>query len=223
MAGQSPGAPRPTARERTAPPAGRGRRPNWVLRVGLLVGFVVAAFGGFVLVYRYTAGGTGPGPAASAAPGTDPGDGDTASGGQGGTVDGVQCDHGEQLNYHVHAHLYILKDGVRQPISALVGIPGYPLPTCYYWLHTHDRSGIIHIEVPSARTFTLGQFFDIWGQPLTSSEVARIKVPGSQLAVFVDGRPYTGDPRQVPLKAHTQVVIEIGKQVAPPTYDFQGI
>jgi hypothetical protein len=164
---------------------------------------------------------TQPGVVMSPFPGTDPGDGDTASGGQGKPVDGVRCDRSEQLGFHQHAHLYVLRDGLGQPVSANVGIPGGALlPQCLYWLHTHDRTGVIHIEAPAAQAFTLGQFFDTWGQPLSSTQVARLTIPTGQLAVFVDGSPFTGDPRAIVLKAHTQVVIEIGKRVTPPNYDF---
>ncbi|MEA2684427.1 MAG: hypothetical protein QOK05_2755 [Chloroflexota bacterium] len=163
-----------------------------------------------------------PGIVTSPFPGTDPPDGDTAAGGQGQPVGGITCDHGEQLAFHTHAHLYILRDGFSQPVAANVGIPGGSLlPKCIYWLHTHDRTGVIHMEAPVQRAFTLGDFFDIWGQPLSLTEVALNQVPaGTQLAVTVDGQPFTGDPRSIPLRAHTQVVIQLGKQVKPPSFDF---
>ena len=45
------------------------------------------------------------------------------------------------------------------PISANIGI----IPEkCIYWLHTHDNSGLIHIESPIKENFTLGQFLHIW-------------------------------------------------------------
>lgn len=158
----------------------------------------------------------------SALPGTDPGDGDTATGGQGQAVDGLPCDSGEQLMFHVHAHLYILNDGISQPVSQHVGIVGQPLlPKCFYWLHTHDRSGLVHMEAPHPQPFTLGQFFDTWGQPLSVTQVARLTVPAGQPpTIYVDGKAYVGDPRQIELKRHTQVVIELGKIVDPPSYDF---
>jgi hypothetical protein len=37
-------------------------------------------------------------------------------------------------------------------------IPG----KCIYWLHTHDDTGTIHIESPIEKTFTTGQFLNIW-------------------------------------------------------------
>ncbi|GAC1334741.1 MAG: hypothetical protein NVSMB17_16810 [Candidatus Dormibacteria bacterium] len=159
----------------------------------------------------------------SAFPGTDPGRGDSPRGGQGSAVDGIPCESGEQLTFHVHAHVYLLQDGISQPISENIGIPGDNplLPRCFYWLHTHDRSGLVHIEAPRAQAFTLGQLFDIWGQPLAATAVARLTAPpGQPPVVYVDGKEFLGDPRQVELKRHTEVVIELGKKVPPPTYEF---
>jgi hypothetical protein len=48
---------------------------------------------------------------------------------------------------------------------------GIKPPDCIYWLHTHDISGIIHVESPDNRTFTLGQFFDIWGKKFNNSQI----------------------------------------------------
>lgn len=39
-------------------------------------------------------------------------------------------------------------------------------------LHTHDSSGIIHVESTESRNYTLGQFLDIWGIPLEGREVS---------------------------------------------------
>jgi len=97
--------------------------------------------------------------------------------------------------------------------------------TCLYWMHTHQSSGIVHIEAPresASRQFTLGDFFQVWGQPLSNRQVATFKLgSGDQLKMWVDGQPYTGDPRKIVLKSHTQVVLEIGPQfVDPPTFDW---
>ena len=186
-----------------------------MVRIGILLALLVGIGGmGF-----YLASQPAPPPPPSATPGTDPGDGDTASGGQGQPVDGIECQAGEQLAFHVHAHLFILLDGVPQPVSARVGIVA-KLPPCIYWLHTHDRSGIIHIEAPAPRKFTLGEFFDTWGRPLSRNGVSTLDVPGGDLTVFVDGKAFDGDPRDIELKAHTQVVIELGTPVAPPAFEF---
>jgi len=200
-----------------------------VPRAVKVLGPIVAVLLGVVavLAINATLGNRTPGVPAgvvqSAFPGTDPGDGATASGGHGQPVDGITCDGSEQLAFHVHAHLYLLRDGISQPVSRAIGIPGDNpiLPRCFYWMHTHDRSGLIHMEAPRAQTFTLGQFFDIWGMPLSASQVARLAVPAGQPpTVYVDGTVYAGDPRTIELKRHTQVVIEVGRLVDPPGYSF---
>ncbi|MGH2458796.1 MAG: hypothetical protein ACRDIY_08010 [Chloroflexota bacterium] len=136
------------------------------------------------------------------------------AGGHGQVVDGIPCQNGEQLAYHVHAHLTILANGQPVTVPAQVGIPG----SCFYWLHTHDTTGAIHIEAPAPQTYTLGQFFDIWGQPLTTDNVA-----GNRGAVtaYVNQVKVSGDPRSIPLKDHSSIVLEVGTSPPPPAnFDF---
>jgi hypothetical protein len=146
----------------------------------------------------------------------------TTSGPSGQPVANVRCDTGEQLAVHYHAHLEILHQGTPVTVPAQIGIPG----TCFYWMHTHDTSGIIHIEAPresSSRQFTLGEFFQVWGQPLSSKQVATLNVgSGEQVKAWVNGQPYTGDPSKIVLKSHEQLVIEIGHPFTdpPPTYTW---
>ncbi|MDQ6772524.1 MAG: hypothetical protein M3024_05985 [Candidatus Dormibacteraeota bacterium] len=148
----------------------------------------------------------------------------TAGGGAvtGQPVANVHCDTGEQLAVHYHAHLTILYRGTPVTVPAQTGI----LSTCFYWLHTHDTTGVIHIEAPQSsatRVFTLGDFFHVWGQPLSTTQVATFKVgSGDQLKMWVDGAPYTGDPSQIPLKSHRQIVLQIGPpfQDPPPTFTW---
>src|SRR5437868_3603602 len=75
-------------------------------------------------------------------------------------IDGLSCDPTEQVNYHVHAHLTIANRGSLSYPPANVGIHLLD-HLCLYWLHTHDNSGIIHIEAPHPIRPTLGNFFDI--------------------------------------------------------------
>jgi hypothetical protein len=149
----------------------------------------------------------------------DPG---TAASGQ--TIDGISCSEGEQTLFHIHAHLTIIVDGVAKQVPGGIGIPGPQTQntpegpfvgsgTCFYWLHTHAADGIVHIESPVKRAFTLGQFFDEWGQPLGPSTVG----PASGTVVtIVDGRVYKGNPRNVDLTAHEQVQLEVGKPYVGP-------
>ncbi len=137
-------------------------------------------------------------------------------------VANIHCDSGEQLSVHYHAHIDLIYRGQPVTIPAQTGITS----TCLYWMHTHQTSGIIHIEAPkesATRGFTVGDFFAVWGQPLTGKQVATFPLQkGDQVKVWVDGKPYTGDPRKVVLKSHTQVVIEVGPPFVdpPPTFDW---
>jgi hypothetical protein len=134
----------------------------------------------------------------------------------------VQCNPGEQLQTHYHAHLTIIQDGQERPIPANIGITD----SCLYWLHTHDTSGIVHVEAPANQanhTFTLGDFFDVWGQPLDSTHVATLTVgAGQSLVAYVDGKIYSGDLRSIPLKSHTVIVLEIQPPAVdpPPSYTW---
>src|SRR5687767_13373121 len=75
-------------------------------------------------------------------------------------ISGVECNRTEQLNYHVHTHINVFVDGREQEVPDDVG----RLTSCLYWLHTHATNGVIHVEAPQTREFTLGQFLDIWQQ-----------------------------------------------------------
>ena len=97
--------------------------------------------------------------------------------------------------------------------------PFYGATNCYYWLHVHAQDGVIHIESPTAKTYTLGEFFALWGQPLTSTQVAGAK---GRLTAWVDGRRYHGDPAAIRLGSHEDVQIDVGSPVvAPRTVDWK--
>jgi len=86
--------------------------------------------------------------------------------------------------------------------------------SCFYWLHTHAADGIIHIESPIERTYTLGDFFDIWGQRLGPARVG--PVAGRVTAIY-DGRLFGGNPRDIPLTRHAQIQLEVGAPLVSPS------
>jgi len=135
-------------------------------------------------------------------------------------IDGIPCND-NTISYHVHAHLQIVYDGQNVAVPANIGIDDN---TCVYYLHTHDASGELHIEAPEARLFTLGNFFDIWGQPLSSTRLASIPLhKGQHLHAFLNGKPYHGNPRSIELSAHQLIALEVGPPfVRPAGFDFQG-
>jgi hypothetical protein len=128
-------------------------------------------------------------------------------------IEGVQCERGERLDYHVHVHLALFVEGQELPVPAGIGITD----RCLYWLHTHSTDGIIHIEAPAPMDFTLGQFFAIWGQPLGPVSFLDKSVDDNhQLSAFVDGKPFEGDPATIKLVDREAIVIEYGPPFAPP-------
>jgi hypothetical protein len=142
----------------------------------------------------------------------------------GQTVDRIQCQAGEGAAEHTHARLTIFVNGHPERVPHGVGIadpqlqPGVGIPfvvrgACFSWLHTHAADGIIHTEAPVLRTFTLGDFFDVWGQPLSRTQVGPAKGP---VTALYNGRVWTGDPRDVPLDAHAQIQLEVGKPLVAP-------
>ena len=137
-----------------------------------------------------------------------------AGGAAGSPVDGISCQGAEQNIFHIHTHLTIFINGAARQLPAGIGIPG----SCLYWLHTHQADGVIHIESPVRRTFTLGEFFDEWGQPLGPDRIG--PVSGHVTALY-DGKVYQGNPRGIPLNAHAQIQLEIGTPlIAPETIIF---
>jgi len=142
----------------------------------------------------------------------------------GGAVDGVQCAPIEQLVYHIHAHLQVYVDGHPRALPAAIGLigpvaeqttygPFYGAERCYYWLHTHAGDGVIHIESPSVRVYTLGNFFDEWRQPLSRTQVAGAK---GKVTAFLNGKPWTQPPRAIPLLPHASIELDVGEPTVSP-------
>jgi hypothetical protein len=140
-------------------------------------------------------------------------------------IDGITCQSSEQVLFHIHAHLTIFVRGVARQVPAGIGIaPPYQVDatpqgtfvagaSCFMWLHTHSADGIIHTESPVNRTYTLGDFFDIWGQPLGRGRVGPARGP---VTALFDGRVFTGNPRRIPLLAHAQIQLEVGGPLVAP-------
>jgi len=148
----------------------------------------------------------------------------TATKATGEPVDGIRCDTSEQVLFHIHAHLTVFVNGSPRQVPAGVGIPGARAQnapqgqfisngTCFYWLHTHAADGIIHTESPVKRTYTLGELFDIWGQPLDRGQVGPAH---GAVTAFFNGHVFTGNPRDIPLLAHAQIQLEVGRPLIAP-------
>ncbi len=151
----------------------------------------------------------------------------------GAPITGLQCNTQEQLTYHDHAHLAIFINGQLRTVPIGVGMVPPALvqhtssgdfatgsQTCLYWLHVHAQDGIVHIESPTPKTYELAQFFAIWHVPLSSGQIGAYN---GNVTATVNGKPWTGNPGQIPLTEHAQVVLNLGGPVVtPPPIDWSG-
>ena len=182
-----------------------------------------------------------------------PGPENTPAANSGSPIDGITCDPTMSDNYHIHVWVGVYVNGVSvnfNPTQALpiaIGMvdPGAPGPPgkfiltahCFYHIHTHDSSGIVHVEDPdpskTPRTgtlYTLKQLFDIWGITVNGTQVGSFIGPvrvltsgqvyrGDQNGGVVPASTYTlwsGDPNAIPLYSHEVIFLEVG-----PAYPAQ--
>ncbi|MDB5351092.1 MAG: hypothetical protein JWN86_2339 [Planctomycetota bacterium] len=91
-----------------------------------------------------------------------------------------------QLAEHIHPFLTIVVDGQQQTIPAGIGLgPNGNLP-----IHTHDNSGIIHVESTAVQPFRLRDFFTIWGQRFDQKHLLNLTADRKhRITMTVDGRP----------------------------------
>jgi hypothetical protein len=135
-------------------------------------------------------------------------------------VDGVYCDSLEQTAYHYHALLAMYINGQAVSLPSQIGITS----DCYYWLHTHDTSGVIHIESPNNHTYTLGNLLDEWSQHFSSlGFYSQLNSPNWD--VWINGKVYTGDLHNIVLKPHEIITLAYNSPGVKPvtTYDWNGL
>ncbi|MDH6576098.1 hypothetical protein [Kitasatospora sp. MAP5-34] len=126
---------------------------------------------------------------------------------------------------HIHAHLDVYADGKAVTVPGLIGIdePGQQISP----VHTHDTSGIIHIESPVQATFSLGQFMTEWQVSLSANHLGGLSTDSAHtLTAYVNGKPVTGDPAAVTLGAHDEIALVYGtasenaQVTVPGSYSF---
>ncbi|HKE37945.1 MAG TPA: hypothetical protein VKB39_10950 [Candidatus Baltobacteraceae bacterium] len=177
-----------------------------------------------------------------------PPDGDTPTGGHGQTIDGkVPCLPTMGNAYHVHVFLGIVYRGQLMAVPDTIGMkePGPEVDgftnsaKCFYEIHTHDASGIVHLEVAephplSSVVFKLKHVLDVWGVQHGEKSFGPFK---GKIHVYVGNptalgqttvsayAPFTGKHwTSIGLRSHEVIWIEIGKpyynaaQLPPVTF-----
>lgn len=162
--------------------------------------------------------------------------------------------------YHIHAFLGIFYNGKQIAIPDGLGVaapqgdatyngPGGPIPNwtnyaydpsdptepgCFYQIHSHDASGVIHVEAydpthikRTATMFTLGDALALWGIPINVGAGQFGPLSGPIQIYWSGARPfggpsgshettsnyytqYTGDINQIPLYSHQVTWVLIG-------------
>ena len=157
---------------------------------------------------------------------------------------GLEPEVRETLTFHVHADLDVFFNGKAVVVPAAVGIniadPGVkrfdgPKGTgyggiegcgqpCISPLHTHDPDGVLHTESADATPNTLGQFFTEWGVRLDAKCVGDYCKPTTDVAVYVNGKAFEGDPGTIKLTDLKEIAIVIGRPPAkvPSRGNFSG-
>jgi hypothetical protein len=124
---------------------------------------------------------------------------------------------------HIHSHLDVFVDGKAVTVPAEIGIDVTKQQISP--LHTHDTSGVVHIESPVKADFTLGQFMTEWNVPISKDAIGTLKVgDGKELHVYVNGKEQAGDPASLKLAAHDEIAVVYGapsdKVQVPSTYTW---
>lgn len=117
---------------------------------------------------------------------------------------------------HIHQQLDVYVNGTHVAVPADIGVFGTEFLT---EIHTHDTSGIIHVESPTQTTFRLAQLFGEWDVRLNASCLGSYC---GRLHWWVNGKPQTGDTGNLALGQHQVIVIAVGKPPAqiPSTFNF---
>jgi hypothetical protein len=131
-------------------------------------------------------------------------------------IAGLPCSGAVRPRFGVHVELFarrrvmIVAPGIG--VAPPHGRQGAYVPRgrCSYPLRTREPTGVIEVE--RGRTFTLGDLFAIWGQPLSARRLGAFRGP---VVAYVAGMRRPGDPRAIPLRPHAQIVLETGGHVPP--------
>ena len=156
-------------------------------------------------------------------------------------------------NYHIHVFIGLYVNGQEVALPPALGAVrptldangdflgnGSDFFPCLYELHTHDLTGVVHVEsqnagisepVPSDSKFMLGQFYAVWGATLSWGQFegspGQVGPYSGPMEIYTSGptaqtgtttaestlQPYSGDPTQIPLYSHEVIWFLIG-----PTY-----
>lgn len=115
----------------------------------------------------------------------------------------------EGMVEHLHVHLDVIVHGKPVDVPANIGVDLRAQQMGP--LHTHEASGVIHIESALKAAFSLGQFMTEWDVALTQDPIGALKADGgNSLRAYVNGEPHTGNPAGILFQDHDEIAIVYG-------------
>ena len=149
--------------------------------------------------------------------GTGPGDtapGSTSTGSAGGASDAAelsQCVDHDNAAMSLQVELFVVMDRSPQVLPSGIGITA----DCIRPLHTHTNF-VVSVEYPEERTFTLGDFFEVWGPegPFWEKDVDNMSVDGQAFCSPAEHIPDCAgeDPLGVVLEDGMRIAIDFNSQ-----------
>ena len=80
--------------------------------------------------------------------------------------------------FHIHALLDVSVDGRDVAVPANIGIDA--ANHLESTLHTHDQTGVIHMEAPHPFAYTIGDLFAVWGVRFAQGELGALRAHGDE-------------------------------------------
>lgn len=117
--------------------------------------------------------------------------------------------------YHQHALVRVYADGLLVPLPEFLGLD--LKKKVLTGLHTHDSSGVLHMEADKPFDATIGDLFAVWGVAFGPDHIGSLKNgDGRTLRVYVNGKRID-DPATYVIKKDDVIVIAFddGKQNIP--------
>jgi hypothetical protein len=103
---------------------------------------------------------------------------------------------GGSEKFHLHALLSIYNQGLYVTVPGQIGLD--PRDHVESSLHTHDPTGIVHMEAPKPFRYTLGDFFGEWGVRFGAGTLGGLRDDGkNRVWVYVNGKLITDPARHV--------------------------
>jgi hypothetical protein len=131
-------------------------------------------------------------------------------------VPGLACSAAGRRRFGSHVELFANRRVVIVPAGIGVMPPfrrdgAYVLGwRCSYPLRTREPTGVV--EVSTDARLSLGDLFAVWSQPLSTTRLAGFT---GHVRAYVDGKPWVGEVRAIPLARHAEIVLEVGGYVRP--------